>query len=114
MDEAKLGGAAIAALGVVIWWLMRHTHAKVDSEREARERALAEERRGREEDRHALRNEINNVGAKLHAHELHVANEYVNHDRLTMALAPLQAGVERVEGTLGRLFDELKGKQDKP
>lgn len=97
-----VAGAAVAGLGSVVWWLIRFTHSRVD-----------EERKEREEDRHNLRNEISIVAVKLQAHELHVAREYVNHDRLAMALKPIEDGVARVEGTLERLFGELKGKEDR-
>lgn len=109
-----VAGTVILALGSVAWWFMRHTNSRVDDERRARELAIENERKGREEDRHTLRDEITTVSSKLQAHELHVAREYVNHDRLAMALKPLEDSVGRVEGTLSRLFDELKGKVDKP
>lgn len=97
-----LAGAAILGLAVVVWWMIRYTHSRVD-----------EERKGREDGHHDLRSQISKVDNRVQAHELHVAREYVNHDRLAMALKPLEDGVSRVEGTLERLFGELKGKQDR-
>lgn len=99
MDASTALAIAISmagGLGIVVWWVIRHTHAKVEEESEKREVA------------------VENVRRNLQAHELHVAREYVNHDRLAQALRPLEAGVARVEGTLERLFGKLDGKQDKP
>jgi acyl-CoA hydrolase len=90
------------ALAGVVWWFVRHTHAKVEGER--RERA---------QDVTALRADVNAVGGKLQAHELHVAREYVNHDRLAATLKPLEDGMGGVQRTLERLFEKLEGKVDK-
>lgn len=101
-NPVAVAGAAVLGLAAVVWWVIRYTQSRVDGEREDRE------------DGHTvLRNEISTVARNLQSHELHVAREYVNHDRLAMALKPLEDGVSRVEGTLERLFGELKGKQDR-
>lgn len=89
-------------LAGIVWWVIRHTHAKVDSERDAREQVVT-----------AIRANVNVVEAQLHAHELRVAREYVNQERLEQALKPLAEGVGRVEGAIERLFEVVDRKQDK-
>jgi hypothetical protein len=91
--QAILGGGA--GIGTVAWGLVRYLNGRIDSEGQERGKAVAD------------------VNSRLQAHELHVAREYVNHDRLAATMRPLEDGIARVEGTLGRLFDELKSKQDK-
>lgn len=97
-----IAGGLIAGLGSVVWWVITHTRGALDNERLERER-----------DRNSVQLLIDGVSRQLANHELHVARGYVNHDHLTQALRPLEAGVARVEGALERLFEKLDTKQDK-
>lgn len=108
-----LGGG----LAGMAWWFVRQLNDAVKEERRAREAALKEERDGREEDRHALRNELVKVDGRVTQHELKVAREYVTTSDLThaleVALRPIGDGMGRLERAVERIFQSLDGKQDK-
>lgn len=102
-EAVTIGIFVVGGFAVVIWWVMRQAHSKVE-----------DERRERIADSHKIRNEIQVVTSNLQDHELLVERQFVSNRALDAAMKPLQDSMNRVERALERLFDELKTKQDKP
>ena len=111
IDEAKAEGvreglkAAAAA---------ETAKAAAEAAREAAVAALEEERKGREKDRHDLRDEINKVGSRLGAFMLEVAKECINAERLSAALEPMANTLAEIKSDQREIFKRLDGKVDKP
>lgn len=114
MTAAEIALAAVPLLIVVLAWFARRWVDSVEmglrAEVIARQQALEAERKGREDDRHDLRQQINAVGAKLSQFELEVARECINGDRLAVALQPLVGRMDNFRDDIKELF---KTKQDK-
>lgn len=87
--------------------------AAIAFERAERERAVDAERRGREDDRHALRDDIGIVSNKLNAFMLEVAKDCINSERLTAALEPMNDALAGIKSDVARVFEKLDGKMDK-
>lgn len=105
--EMWIIGGLVAAVGVLIQWWMKRIERDIAAAKAgaaAQADAMAK----------ALKADIDGLGARLYAHELKVAADYVSGPRLTEALRPFAEQLGRLNDAQERIFARLDGKADKP
>lgn len=126
---AWVGGVVITGLVTLLGYLGRsrierqekeveeerkNRAAEIDKVKKEFAETLERERSENKNDRHSIRNEINNVGAKISQVELTVARECINAGHLTAAIEPVMRRLGEIRSDMKEIYDRLDRKQDKP
>lgn len=105
--EMWIIGGLVAAVGLLVqWWMKRIERDIAAAKAESSEQTAAMAK--------ALKSDIDGIGARLYAHELKVASDYVSGPRLTEALRPFAEQLGRLNDAQERIFARLDCKADKP
>ena len=106
-DPTTIAGAVLLLLFGLVGWFAQHGIKRMEQD-------LEEERRQRAVDRHAANDEFQKISMRLEAYRYENVRDSVSPARLEHALQPFQAGIDRIEKTMEKIFTELRGKVDKP